>query len=413
MLEYRRFQDRALRRWGEARRSCGAGRLLLRLGQWRRGADGRNLPAPGRWSALTAAVCDLADRRVLGAACLTFLMDVVQSALRENGCSCWRPIPAGLRSRIGLSSKYTLEEKIADRWTLPWPWLADWTAEWCRRQLGAAGQPLLEGYEGVWHIRSGERTETADRGESGWVLSAGEYIVSDEGRRASRRDVAGRSAVQAGGRDMRKQKSIRWFRYTVEDAKAAQAELDEQAERGWELEEVGLFTATFRRAERPRRCWVEPARWKSERKKDWMPGWTIRPSAGRPDGSCWKRTGDCFTSGAKEGGDPLNSDRQGYGVELRVEKGPGRPGVEPVLSCRLLVHLDRRGYIREHPRMWELFLSNISMAMATLVLLWLGMDLFFVVRVLRYRAKCRRVVARGSLFPYHGGGEPDSGGYAR
>lgn len=32
---------------------------------------------------------------------------------------------------------------------------AGWTAEWCRRQLGAAGQPPLEGYEGVWHIRSG------------------------------------------------------------------------------------------------------------------------------------------------------------------------------------------------------------------------------------------------------------------
>ena len=63
--------------------------------------------------------------------------------------------------------------------------------------------------------------------------------------------------------------------------------------------------------------------------------------------------------------------------------------------------------------MWELFLSNISMAMATLVLLWLGMDLFFVVRVLRYRAKCRQVVAEGEPFPYHGGGEPDSGGYAR
>ena len=94
----------------------------------------------------------------------------------ENGCSCWRPIPAGLRSRIGLSSKYTLEEKIADRWTLPWPWLADWTAEWCRRQLGAAGQPPLEGYEGVWHIRSGERTETADRGESGWVLQRGNTV---------------------------------------------------------------------------------------------------------------------------------------------------------------------------------------------------------------------------------------------
>ena len=49
--------------------------------------------------------------------------------------------------------------------------------------------------------------------------------------------------------------------------------------------------------------------------------------------------------------------------------------------------------------MWELFLSNISMAMVTLVLLWLGMDLFFVVRVLRYRAKCRQVVAEGEPFP--------------
>lgn len=86
-LEYRRFRDRALRRMGVgAALLLGgllwAGRLLLRLGQWRRGADGRTLPAPGRWSALAAAVCGLAGRRVLGAACLTFLMDVVQSALR-------------------------------------------------------------------------------------------------------------------------------------------------------------------------------------------------------------------------------------------------------------------------------------------------------------------------------------------
>ncbi|MCR1923169.1 hypothetical protein [Flavonifractor plautii] len=35
-----------------------------------------------------------------------------------------------------MSSKYTLEEKIADSWTIPWPWLADWTAEWCRRLTG-------------------------------------------------------------------------------------------------------------------------------------------------------------------------------------------------------------------------------------------------------------------------------------
>ena len=58
-----------------------------------------------------------------------------------------------------------------------------------------------------------------------------------------------------------KEKMIRWFRYTAEDVKAAQAELDE-------LAELGIFTASFRHAEQPRRCWVEPARWTSIRRKD-------------------------------------------------------------------------------------------------------------------------------------------------
>ena len=65
-----------------------------------------------------------------------------------------------------------------------------------------------------------------------------------------------------------REKKTRWFRYIAEDAKAAQAELDRQAAEGWELEEVGLFTATFRRSAHPRPCWVEPARWTSVRRKD-------------------------------------------------------------------------------------------------------------------------------------------------
>ena len=71
---------------------------------------------------------------------------------------------------------------------------------------------------------------------------------------------------------MRKQKSIRWFRYTVEDAKAAQAELDEQAERGWELEEVGLFT-TGRSAPAPA-GWSPPGG-RASGKRTGMPGRTI------------------------------------------------------------------------------------------------------------------------------------------
>lgn len=61
---------------------------------------------------------------------------------------------------------------------------------------------------------------------------------------------------------------LRWFRYTAEDAKAAQAELDELADGGWELAELGIFTAAFHPSEEPRRCWVEPARWKSSSRKD-------------------------------------------------------------------------------------------------------------------------------------------------
>lgn len=60
----------------------------------------------------------------------------------------------------------------------------------------------------------------------------------------------------------------RWFRYAAEDVKAAQAELDRMADQGWELEELGLLCAKFRRAEQPRRCWVESSRWKSVRRKD-------------------------------------------------------------------------------------------------------------------------------------------------
>lgn len=61
---------------------------------------------------------------------------------------------------------------------------------------------------------------------------------------------------------------LRWFHYAQEDAKAAQEELEERASEGWELEELGLFFARFRRAAAPRRCWVEPVRWNSIRRKE-------------------------------------------------------------------------------------------------------------------------------------------------
>lgn len=114
----------------------------------------------GRWSALVAAVCGLADRLVLGTACLMFPMDVVQSALREEWLlllathTGWIEEPYWVEFKEG--TYYTLEKKVTGSWMLPRSWLTDWTAERYRGQLGTAGQSSLEGYEGVWHIRSGE-----------------------------------------------------------------------------------------------------------------------------------------------------------------------------------------------------------------------------------------------------------------
>ena len=103
---------------------------------------------------------------------------------------------------------------------------------------------------------------------------------------------------------MRKQKSIRWFRYTVEDAKAAQAELDEQAERGWELEEVGLFTATFRRAERPRGAGWSPPVERASGKRTGMPGQDYLTLCGEAGWELLEEDGGLFYFRAKEGTDP-------------------------------------------------------------------------------------------------------------
>ena len=213
---------------------------------------------------------------------------------------------------------------------------------------------------------------------------------------------------------MRKQKSIRWFRYTVEDAKAAQAELDEQAERGWELEEVGLFTATFRRAERPRRCWVEPARWKSERKKDWDARSDYLTLCGEAGWELLEEDGGLFYFRAKEGGDPapIQTDK-----DMEWNYVWKKALADQVWSLSYLAVYwsiwTVGGYIREHPRMWELFLSNISMAMATLVCCGWEWICFSWCGCSATGQNAAGWWQRGSPFPYHGGGEPDSGGYAR
>lgn len=197
-----------------------------------------------------------------------------------------------------------------------------------------------------------------------------------------------------------REKKTRWFRYIAEDAKAAQAELDRQAAEGWELEEVGFFTATFRRSARPRPCWVEPARWTSVRRKD---------EAARADylalcdDAGWElvsEDGGLFYFRAKEGTHPVPVQTD-QAVEWEdVWKKALHDQVWSVAGLLIYWLAWAAGsFWRDKPRVWELFLSNHLMAAQLLIFLWLGLEIFLLARVLRYRARCRRAAEAGEPFP--------------
>ena len=197
-----------------------------------------------------------------------------------------------------------------------------------------------------------------------------------------------------------KTKCTRWFRYTIEDAKAAQAELDQRAEQGWELEEVGLFTATFRRAEHPRPCWVEPARWKSWSEKDENSRADYLALCDEAGWELISEDGGLFYFRAREGTDPAPIQTDA-GVEW---EDVWKKALRGQLSSMLYVVIygfvwSGARFLLDRPRVWELFLSNATLAAQGLLFLLLALELFLVVRVLRYRVKCRRAVAEGESFP--------------
>ena len=197
-----------------------------------------------------------------------------------------------------------------------------------------------------------------------------------------------------------KTKCTRWFRYTIEDAKAAQAELDQRAEQGWELEEVGLFTATFRRAEHPRPCWVEPARWQSVRRKDEDARADYLALCDEAGWELISEDGGLFYFRAREGTDPAPIQTDA-GVEW---EDVWKKALRGQLSSMLYVVIygavwNGARFLQDRPRVWELFLSNAALAAQGLLLLLLALELFLAARVLRYRIKCRRAAAEGESFP--------------
>lgn len=202
-----------------------------------------------------------------------------------------------------------------------------------------------------------------------------------------------------------KEKVTRWFRYTAEDVKAAQAELDELADQGWELAELGIFTASFRRAENPRRCWVEPARWTSIRRKDEQAradylalceeaGWELLDEAGgmfyfqaKPDTS----PAPIQTDGSLEWEEVL---RKSLGNQTGVLFG----------SVAYWGAFTLARVVQGQFRMWTAFLADAAMLMMALLLVWIGLGLCLSIRVVRYRRVCRRAVEAGEPIPVPGRG---------
>lgn len=200
-----------------------------------------------------------------------------------------------------------------------------------------------------------------------------------------------------------KENMTRWFRYTAEDVKAAQAELDELADQGWELAELGIFTATFRRAEKPRRCWVEPARWTSIRRKDEQARADYLALCDEAGWDLLDEAGGMFYFQAKPDTDPAPIQTDG---SLEWEEVLKKSLWNQAYTFFYLVIYGTAwgigSFVRDQPRVWELFFSNGAMLAQLLLAAWAVLELYLGFRVVRYRRKCRRAAEEGKPMPVPG-----------
>ncbi len=193
---------------------------------------------------------------------------------------------------------------------------------------------------------------------------------------------------------------LRWFRYTAEDAKAAQAELDELADQGWELAELGIFTATFRRSEQPRRCWVEPARWKSIRRKDEQARTDYLELCSDAGWDLLDEEAGLFYFQAQPGTQPVPIQTDGsMEWEEILKKSLWNQAYTFFYLVIYWVAWTAGRYFWDQPRIWELFFSNGAMTAQLLLLIWVVLELFLGLRVVRYRRKCRKAAESGAPIP--------------
>ena len=200
-----------------------------------------------------------------------------------------------------------------------------------------------------------------------------------------------------------KDRQRRWLRYCAEDAKAAQAELDELADQGWELEELGFFTALFRRAERPRRCWVEPARWRGVGRKDEDARADYLALCAEGGWELLDEGGGLFYFRAKEGEDPSPIQTDGTVEWEDVWRKALWDRAYQLMYVGIYVILFLgSSFLRENRFWWEVLLADWRIAELAGVVILVAGAVAASLYVVRYRARCRRAAQAGEPFPVPG-----------
>ena len=194
-----------------------------------------------------------------------------------------------------------------------------------------------------------------------------------------------------------------WFAYSAEDAKAAQAELDELAASGWELEELEFVTARFRRTDTPRVCWVEPARWRSagrkdtERRAEYLElcreaGWELMDESR----GLWYFRAEEGTSPA-----PIQTDEtvewETVWRKVLFDRAWNLLFIGIFWTVHFWVRAVWHGFF-----LWEPLLSNHALGITAILQVLLLAEVAYGIYLVRYRHRCRRAVGERKPFPVPG-----------
>lgn len=200
-----------------------------------------------------------------------------------------------------------------------------------------------------------------------------------------------------------KNSRIRWFHYSAEDAKAAQAELEELAREGWELEELGLLSARFRFAEEPRACWVEPARWRGMGRKDTQRREEYLQLCGQAGWDLVDESRGLWYFRARSGERPAPVQTDGAVEWESVWRKALFDRAFNLLFLGVIwtVHFWVRA-VRQGHFLWELLLSNCMMAVTAGLQLLLLAEIAYGAYLLCYRRRCRRAAGEGAPLPIPG-----------